>query len=658
MFKRTLLATIACLFVLSLGAASYHKDKVSAVTASDWKAGRIIDDVIFTDKNALNVDQIQAFLNSKVGTGSYGRIAGQCDVNGVATSEYGGGTRAQYGASRGNPAPFTCLKDYYEVPKINPGPGVPASNYGGVAIPAGARSAAQLIWDAAQRYNINPKVLLVTIQKESAGPLTTDDWPFRSQYTYAMGAHCPDSGPGGSANCDPDYAGFSIQISESAALLRWYLDNMSQPWWSYKKPGNNSILYNPNTGCGSSNVNIETMATAALYTYTPYQPNQPALDNMYGLGDGCSAYGNRNFWRIYNDWFGSTTAINGNIQLSTGLVLTSPSTTPSVNDVLSASYEIKNTSSFDDYVGGVGVCARMNGQNYDFGFTDHQYIPANGKVTVTFQKRIDVAGTLFIFACSYHPMLGWASTYYPYDPTGNLSRQTTIQVQDSPLVTSGVSLSPANPAIGQEVTATTTLRNTSVNAINIGSLVIAGRDPSGQNTDFGIVNDVNIPAGGTYSYSQKRTFAKTGNYSFFIANWNGVWTRDYPHSLNASIIRQLSVAMLDNPLVSAGITLSPTTPVINQPVTATMTIRNVSATPVNIGSMVIAARGPSGQNTDFAIVNDVIIPANGTYTYSKSQTFTAAGNYTLFIANWNGVWSKDYPKSLDSTVLRQLNLTL
>lgn len=290
------LITISCLLVFAI-----YAPLSNAAIGSDWQAGRIIDDSIFTNKDSMSVSEIQNFLNNKVGTGVNGRVAGQCDTNGVATSELGGGTRAQYGAAHGNPAPFTCLKDYYEVPKTSPDPGLPANNYGGQPIPAGAESAAQLIWNAAQQYDISPKVLLVTIQKESVGPLITDDWPFQSQYTYAMGAHCPDSGSG----CDPNYAGFSIQVSESAALFRYYLDNMTQSWWPYKKFGNNSILYNPATSCGSSTVSITTMATAALYTYTPYQPNQAALSNLYGTGDSCSSYGNRNFWRIYSDWFGS-----------------------------------------------------------------------------------------------------------------------------------------------------------------------------------------------------------------------------------------------------------------------------------------------------------------------------------------------------------------
>ena len=51
---------------------------------------------------------------------------------------------------------------------------------------------------------------------------------------------------------------------------------------------------------------IQNQATAGLYLYTPYRPNAAALANLYGTGDGCSSYGNRNFWRMFTDWFGST----------------------------------------------------------------------------------------------------------------------------------------------------------------------------------------------------------------------------------------------------------------------------------------------------------------------------------------------------------------
>lgn len=666
MGKKISLLLISFVYIVTLfGALTSVSQPVQAANAADWRAGRIIDDPIFTDKNAMNVAQIQTFLNTKVGTGGYASKPGLCDYYGDRTAEpFSSENRAIYASNRGNPAPngyqfFTCLKDYYEVPKIQPGPGEPASNYGNVPIPNGARSAAQLIWDAAQRYNISPKVLLVKIQTESAGPLTTDDWPMKSQYSFAMGAHCPDSGPGGSANCDPNYAGFSIQISEAAALMRWYLDTMTQPWaptW-FKKPYQvNDILWQvPQRGCGSGPVYIESMATAALYIYTPYQPNQAALSDMYGTGDYCSAYGNRNFWRVFVDWFGSTTAVNGNITLSKGLTLTPSSTTIYANDTVTASFEIKNSASYDDYVGGVGVCARLNGQNYDLGFTHHQYIPANGTVTITKSRRFDTSGVLSLFICSYHPVLGWASAYYPYDTSSTLARQITVPVKDNPLIVSGMSLSPSNPTAGQPVTVSMNIKNFSASSVWLGSMVIGVRSPYGDNVDYPIVNDVIIPAGGTYTYSKTKTFGATGTYNLFIANWNGVWKTHYPKSVDGSIVRQTTMQLRDNPLLVAGISVSPSNPAAGQPVTASMTIQNFATTPINIGSMVIAGRSSSGANMDFGIVNDVVVPASGTYTYSKTRTFPA-DNYNLFIANWNGVWTTAFPKSADGSIVRQLNL--
>jgi hypothetical protein len=289
--------------VIAIALVFLSTSPVGAVSGSDWRAGNIISDTEFTNKDAMSVQDIQSFLDNKIGS---------CDINGTQpASEYGRPdiTHAQYAASRGWPGPpYTCINRYYEVPKLEAGGDMPANNYANPdSIPSGAQSAAWIIKDAANRFNISPKVLLVKIATESAGPLTGDKWPLLSQYRYAMGSHCPDSGPGGSANCDPAYAGFSIQMYSAASLMRWYLDSMDQPWWSYKRPyQTNNILWNiVETGCGGGDVYIENKATAALYTYTPYQPNQAALNNLYGTGDGCSAYGNRNFWRVFWDWFGN-----------------------------------------------------------------------------------------------------------------------------------------------------------------------------------------------------------------------------------------------------------------------------------------------------------------------------------------------------------------
>lgn len=252
-----------------------------AVTPGDWRAGNIIDDVIFYNNFAMSADQIQQFLNAKVPS---------CDNWG--TQPYAGTTRRAYSEARGVTFPLTCLKDYYENPVTH------ENNLEGRSIPGGAKSAAQIIMDVSHQFRINPQTLIVTLQKEQN--LVLDEWPWPKQFQKATGYGCPDSAP-----CDSQYYGFYNQVYNAARQFRQYANSPN----SYNHiPGqNNQIRFNPNAACGSSTVYIENMATASLYNYTPYQPNQAALNSLpSGTGDGCSAYGNRNFWRYFNDWFGST----------------------------------------------------------------------------------------------------------------------------------------------------------------------------------------------------------------------------------------------------------------------------------------------------------------------------------------------------------------
>lgn len=189
------IAFVVALAGLLAGAlAQLGTDNATAVSATDFKAGRIIDDSVFYNKDTMNVQQIQSFLD---------RLIPNCDVWGTGQSEYGGGTRAQYAASRGWPGPpYVCLNKYYE----NPTTKETSYEKGGGAF-SGGISAAQIIYNASQQYGINPQVMLVLLKKESAGPLTSDTWPLKSQYKYAMGYACPDSGPNFSANCDNEKSG-------------------------------------------------------------------------------------------------------------------------------------------------------------------------------------------------------------------------------------------------------------------------------------------------------------------------------------------------------------------------------------------------------------------------------------------------------------------
>lgn len=257
---------IAAIIVASLASTlAYHI--THAASLASWNPGLVITDDIFTNSGSLNPTQIQAFLESKVPN---------CDTWGTQPSEFGGGTRAQWGTAHGYPPPYTCLKDYVE----------------------NGLNSANIIYNSAQQYQINPEVLIVLLQKEQG--LVTDTWPLSVQYRTATGYGCPDS-----SVCDSQYYGLTNQIQWAAKMYR-AIENASPTWYTPYLVGNNYIQYNPNSGCGGTNVNIANRATQALYNYTPYQPNQAALNAGYGAGDSCSSYGNRNFYLYFTDWFGST----------------------------------------------------------------------------------------------------------------------------------------------------------------------------------------------------------------------------------------------------------------------------------------------------------------------------------------------------------------
>lgn len=230
-----------------------------ALSGSQFNPGRIIDDAVFYNKNTMSAAQIQTFLNSK---------APDCSSN--------------------------CLKDYRQNTKsIAPESGL-CGGYAG----KNNETAAQIIYKVAQSCGVNPQVIIVMLQKEQG--LVTSTRPSSTAYEKAMGAFCPDTAP-----CDPQYKGFFYQVYYGTHRFKVYRANPNS--FNYRAGRNNFILYNPDTSCGGSNVYIQNQATAGLYIYTPYQPNPATLAVGLGVEAPCGAYGNKNFWWLFNNWFGPTT---------------------------------------------------------------------------------------------------------------------------------------------------------------------------------------------------------------------------------------------------------------------------------------------------------------------------------------------------------------
>jgi hypothetical protein len=241
-----------------------------AVSTDTFQAGDIISDQNFFDPNAMSVAQIQAFLDSKI----TGCTTGLClNVLTVTTTSR---------AANYSPQGYLVCNPYTGA--IN-------------------ETAATVIFKVQQACSVSAKAILVTLQKEEG--LVTKNSVSALTLQRAMGYGCPDSANGA---CDSLYYGFYNQVYLGAKELRRY--GTTSPVGNYQ-PGVKYIQYNPSVPCGGSNVNIANRATAALYNYTPYQPDPALISNIFGNGDSCSSYGNRNFWLYYNQWFGDPTVPAG-----------------------------------------------------------------------------------------------------------------------------------------------------------------------------------------------------------------------------------------------------------------------------------------------------------------------------------------------------------
>ena len=256
---------VLSLSVVGLVAIPSEQEPAAALNGSMFNPGEIISDSVFFDFGTMSVADIQRFLDGRL-------------------------SACRAAADRPG-----CLKDY----RLSH-PGAPGSPGRCEGLPAKNNiSAAELIYDVARACGINPRVILVKLQKEQ-GLITATD-PSPRAYDFALGMDCPDTPSG----CSAASAGFFWQLYKGAGQLNYY-SNPAGPFTWLKVGSTVRILYqNGKPECGRQEFVLKNKATAALYYYTPYVPNQAALNNLYGLGDSCSAYGNRNFWRFFSDWFGS-----------------------------------------------------------------------------------------------------------------------------------------------------------------------------------------------------------------------------------------------------------------------------------------------------------------------------------------------------------------
>ncbi|MCG2803512.1 MAG: hypothetical protein L6311_15645, partial [Cellulomonas sp.] len=246
-------------FCVGLGTAS----SASGADLSRFDPGLIITDRNFTDSTSMDATQVQAFLDQRAPSCVSGSDGTPC----LRVARFDTATRTADAQCRGG--------------------------YAGAA----NESAATIITKVAAGCAISPRVILVMLQKEQGLVTASGSSLSATRYRSAMGFGCPDT-----AACDAKYYGFFNQVYQAAWQFNNYALNPTR--YAHRAGVANQVRFSPDATCGTSTVYIANQATASLYNYTPYQPNAAALAAGYGRGDGCSSYGNRNFWAYYTDWFG------------------------------------------------------------------------------------------------------------------------------------------------------------------------------------------------------------------------------------------------------------------------------------------------------------------------------------------------------------------
>lgn len=179
--------------------------------SGEFDTDTVMSESVYRDWDSLNVEEIQAFLDQQPGT----------------------------------------LKTYR------------AKDYRGKMA-----TTAQMIADASRAWRINPKVILVKLQKEQS--MLADRNPTQRQYDWAMGCGKADS------RTYYQYQGFGNQIWFGASKL----DKNAGPW----KPGISMRI-------DGSTIHPTNSATYSLYKYTPH------------------FRGTMSFWMLYWRYFGDPLAV-------------------------------------------------------------------------------------------------------------------------------------------------------------------------------------------------------------------------------------------------------------------------------------------------------------------------------------------------------------
>jgi len=205
------------------------------------------------------------------------------------------------------------------------------ASYTATDYPSGKKiSAAKIIYNASQKFHINPTVILTLLQKEQSlltrsksslktGSHATLDWALGmgcpDGYSSCMKSGCHSTTP--PDNRYPEYRGFGKQIWAAEWSLDAYGERgKTRPSWHHAKTvyteSSNwtvgTVFKGLNTPTGTTNLAIKNLASFKLYTYNPSIGAKSPYGDLSSQAGKSWMSGNANFWLLYRKNFGDTFA--------------------------------------------------------------------------------------------------------------------------------------------------------------------------------------------------------------------------------------------------------------------------------------------------------------------------------------------------------------
>lgn len=386
--KQKFLVSITLIFILALPQGTLAANKIDPA----FNPSKLIDDKVFSDTQTFGgAAGIQKFLESK---------------NSILAN-----TTPSFLAKLKEPQ-MSILKEGLEDPQPKLGK---------------LRTAAELIWDAAQSSGLNPQVILVTLNKEQSlitGHQTSSPDQVQRALDHAMGFGCPDSG-----GCDSAFVGFYFQLFGNLdAEANRYLGSAKSLMRSFTTPGGRGPAVNGvpakvgdsitlgNTLGGYDGVQsqqtvvLSNAATAALYRYTPHVFN-----------------GNYNFWRFFNTWF----------RYANGTLLKSGKKTTAVYIIQNGAKQLVPEFVAKARGLNIGSALVVSPTELDSYPTEKVYGPADNTI-------ISVDGKLYVFIANVkHP----ASAFVITQRGLNANNAITVSATEAKVFTDGPQLTPSNGTV-------------------------------------------------------------------------------------------------------------------------------------------------------------------------------------------------------------------